>query len=273
MESALPSPAPPVSNPNWVVIGRGRLGLSLAGALGCTLLEGRTAHAVPEGSLCLIAVPDQHVTALAHRLDGRDAAFVHLSGAYGLELLQPLASRGYAVGAFHPLQSFPEPRPPDAFAGTFFAVDASTAQLCGTLARLAERLGGWSARVPGPNRAAYHAAATMAGPLVVALVSIAVRQFERAGLERAQALSAALPYLAGTVRNLQAQRLPGALIGPVRRGDAETVRRHLEAIDAAARAAYLPLSEEALDLARAAGLGEEALVALKQVLAAPAATK
>lgn len=252
----------------WVVIGRGRLGSSLAGALGCKLLEGRSAGAVPEGSVCLIAVPDQHVAALAGRLRGRDAAFVHLSGAYDLELLQPAAARGHAVGAFHPMQSFPESRPPDAFAGTFFAIDASTQELYDRLAALALRLGGWSARLPAEDRAAYHAAATMAGPLVVALISIAVRQFERAGLPAEQALKALLPYLAGTVRNLQAQGLPGALIGPVRRGDVETVRRHLGALDTGARDAYVALSAEALELARKAGLDALSIVALEALLAA-----
>lgn len=251
-----------------VVIGRGRLGLSLARALGCEVLEGKTATQVPDASLCLMAVPDQHVRALARRLRGKDSAFVHLSGAYGTELLESLSRQGHPVGAFHPMQSFPEPRPPEAFVGTFFGIDASSEQLCQTLARLAEALGGWSASVSGANRAAYHAGATMAGPLVVALVSLAVRQFERAGLNAEQALSAVQPYLAGTVRNLHAQRLPGALIGPVRRGDAATVRRHLEAIDAAARAAYVPLSEEAVRLARAAGVSEKLLAAVIEALGA-----
>ena len=256
-----------MTDPGYVVIGRGRLGLSLAGALGCPVLEGRTARLVPDGSLCLIAVPDQHVRDLACRLQGRNAMFVHLSGAYGLELLDPLAQRGDSVGTLHPLQSFPAVRTAEAFAGTFFAIDASTEQLCEILARLAGKLGGWSARVRAPERATYHAAATMAGPLVVALLSIAVRQFERAGLDSEQALDAVLPFLTGTVANLRAQRLPGALIGPIRRGDPETVSRHLAALDPAARAAYVVLSREAIELARRAGLGQQALDELARVLA------
>ncbi len=252
------------------MIGRGRLGLSLSAALGCSVLEGRTARSVPQGSLCLIAVPDQHVREVAQRLHGENSVFVHLSGAYGLELLQPLAQRGHPVGALHPLQSFPTVRGAEAFAGTFFAIDASTEALCETLARLAQKLGGWSARVRAAQRPTYHAAATIAGPLVVALLSIAMRQFERAGLNGEQALNAVLPYLAGTAGNLRTQRLPGALIGPIRRGDSETVRRHLRAIDPPARAVYLQLSAEALLLARRAGLDERAIAELTRTLAAAA---
>lgn len=249
-----------------VVIGRGRLGRSLAAALGCDLLPGHDTTAVPGGSICLIAVPDQYIAAVAARLTGRGCAGVHLSGACDLAPLAALAERGWETGSLHPMQSFPVVRGAEAFAGSFFALDASSEALGAQLERLVARLGGFSARVPSARRAAYHAAATMAGPLVVALVSLAVRQFARAGLNTEQALDALQPYLAGTLANLAAERLPGALIGPVRRGDSATIERHLGALEPAVREAYVALSREALAMSCEAGLDPRDADALRKLL-------
>jgi predicted short-subunit dehydrogenase-like oxidoreductase (DUF2520 family) len=66
---------------------------------------------------------------------------VHTSGALELGALAPLRTR-HAVGSFHPLRSFPEPGPPEAFRGIVIAVDASAPSLLRTLNRLARELAG-----------------------------------------------------------------------------------------------------------------------------------
>lgn len=249
-----------------VVVGRGRLGRSLAAALGCPILEGRQATTVPANCICLIAVPDPSIASTAARLDGTGAAFVHLSGSYGLELLKDPFRRGHPVGALHPLQSFPEVRDRRAFANAFFAIDASTTDLLEDLSELAKTLGGWALPIRGEQRMIYHAAANLAGPLLVALISEAVRCLERAGINKDQALDALLPYLAGTLENLGAYRLPGALIGPIRRGDAATVDLHLRTLEPSARAIYGLLSNRAIELAVEAGLGASAAETLRLTL-------
>ena len=75
-----------------------------------------------------------------------------------------------------------------------------------------------------------------------------------AGFDRDEALDALLPLIAGTVDNLRALRLPGALIGPVRRGDPDTVARHVAALHGDPAAAYRALTRTAIRLADEAGL-------------------
>lgn len=221
---------------------------------------------MPADCLCLIAVPDPAIASTAARLEGTGVAFVHLSGSYGLELLKDPARRGHPVGALHPLQSFPEVRDRRAFANVFFAIDASTTDLLEDLSDLAKILGGWALPVRGEQRLIYHAAANLAGPLLIALVSEAVRCLELAGLEKDEALDALLPFLAGTLENLGAYRLPGALIGPIRRGDAATVDLHLRTLAPSARAIYGLLSHRAVELAVEAGLGASAAEMLRLTL-------
>jgi predicted short-subunit dehydrogenase-like oxidoreductase (DUF2520 family) len=252
-----------------VVVGRGRLGRSLAGALPCPLLPGRETEEVPAGCLCLIAVPDPALAGTAARLRGEGAAFVHVSGARGLEALETAARRGHPVGAFHPLRSFPAPLGPEAFRGVLFGIDASDAALLAELEALGARLGGWTRRIEGGDRVRYHAAATLAGPLLVALAAEAAGVLGEAGFAREEALDALLPFIAGTVDNLRALRLPGALIGPVRRGDPDTVARHVAALHGDALAAYRALTRTAVDLAEEAGLDAAAASALRELVAPP----
>jgi len=209
---------------------------------------------VPAGSLCLIAVPDPALAGTAARLRGGGAALVHVSGAHGLDVLGDAARRGHPVGAFHPLRSFPAPLGPEAFNGVLFGIDASDDALLAELEALGVRLGGWTRRIRGGDRIRYHAAATLAGPLLVALVAQAADVLGEVGFSREEALDALLPFIGGTVDNLRALRLPGALIGPVRRGDPDTVARHVEALHDDAAAAYRALTRTAISLAEEAGL-------------------
>jgi len=239
-----------------VVVGRGRLGRSLAGALECPLLPGRDTVDVPAGCLCLVAVPDPALAETGARLRGEGAAIVHVSGAHGLDALAAAARRGHPVGAFHPLRSFPAPLGPEAFHGILFGIDASEGALLGELEALGARLGGWTRRIRDGDRIRYHAAATLAGPLLVALSAQAAEVLGEVGFGRDEALDALLPFIGGTVDNLRALRLPDALIGPVRRGDPDTVARHVTALHGDPAAAYRALTRTAIGLAEEAGLDE-----------------
>lgn len=201
-------------------------------------------------------------------------AVVHTAGALGLEVLLPHERRG----SFHPYQSFPVERPAAAFTGSVIAVDANDDALLAELERLAHGLGATPRRVRDAERTLYHASAALSSNLVVALASLASDALGSLGWTRDEALAAIVPLMGGVVENLGRVGLPEALIGPIRRGDPTTVRRHLHALEAGgldqAAAAYRILGVAALELALEAGLdaaaGEELRAALTGV--DPAAT-
>ena len=176
--------------------------------------------------------------------------FVHCSGALGLGALDALKAN--PIGSFHPLQSFPEPRPPEAFRGITVAVDASTPALLRRLNGLARGLGARPRRVRDTERALYHAAAVFASNYVIASVGEGVRLLRAAGWSRADAEKALLPLVEGVVANLQRRGITRSLTGPIRRGDVDTVRRHLEVVEDPDL--YRMLGAVALEIAREAGL-------------------
>ena len=110
---------------------------------------------------------------------------------------------------------------------------------------------------------------------VVTLFSVGVRLLTQAGgstelaevLTPAQAAAALLRLTEGAVHNLAAVGLPGALTGPIRRGDAATITRHLDALTAQTpdlADLYRALAFQTLPLAQALNLDPQALDAVAQ---------
>ena len=214
-------------------------------------------------------MPDDKVVAVAARLAALgegvpgNAAFVHASGALDLGVLAPLRRR-HAVGSFHPLRSFPEPGPPEAFRGIVIGVDASSESLRRVLNRLARDLGAKPKRVDDSHRAVYHAAAVFASNYVVTLLAEAIRLLRDSGWTDKEAVQGLVPLAEGAIANIRKSGPTAALTGPIRRGDSDTVTRHLVALarlDARAGRGsprktdlYRMLGEVALEIAKEAGL-------------------
>lgn len=222
---------------------------------------------VAQARLIFLAVPDGALAAVAATLPWRtDQWAVHCAGA------QPAASIAAAVaparaGAFHPLAAFPRPLPgqlipPDRFAGRVVALDGPE-DMVAALHALAERLGGLPLVVPPSARAGYHLAASLASNALVALVAQATDVWTSVGLDPALALPALVPLIASTQANLAHIGLPAALTGPIARGDATTVARHLALLSAdpslsSIAATYRLLGQRALTLAREQGHADPA---------------
>jgi predicted short-subunit dehydrogenase-like oxidoreductase (DUF2520 family) len=253
---------------NRVFIARqGDSAARLAEDLGADLLPPEQTLSV--AGVTILAVPDGQVAALATRLarnalpgDGR--VVLHLSGSLGLEPLAPLARRGYAPAAMHPLQVLSGRRIPP---GTIYAVEAPGAAHQ-VVKQLVADLGGVEIELAPGTRPAYHAAAVMAANLGMTLLAEAVDLMEQAGIDRNQALHG----LAGLVRGgLEASLdagLPAALTGPVTRGDVTTLAAHMEALraDPDLLSAYVAVSRLALRQARKDGRPATGAAAVAELL-------
>jgi predicted short-subunit dehydrogenase-like oxidoreductase (DUF2520 family) len=203
------------------------------------------ADAGRDADLVLVATPDAAIADAAAELAPGlrpGALVVHLSGACSLDELGKLHALrpDVEIGTLHPLQSLPTvdlgvARLP----GSWCAVDGAPA-----VERLALSLGLRPFRVDAEQRARYHAAATIASNHLVALLGQAGRVAAAAGIPP----DALLPLVRASLDNVDALGADGALTGPVARGDADTVARHLDALPDDERPAYRALALEALRL-------------------------
>ena len=237
----------------------------------------------PTQGIVFLAVPDGAVgetaASIASLEPSRRVSFLHVSGAHRLDALDAL--RDHAIGSFHPLQSFPEPRPPEAFRGITIAIDASTPSLLRRLRSLARSIGARPKRVGDAERVLYHASAVFASNFLDVVVWEAVRLLRQIGWTEAEATKALLPLVEGAVANIRRRGPVRALTGPIRRGDAETVSRHLAALaklgpaPPSGSAGHLPMNGEetyrmlalvALEIAQEAGLDPAAAERTKRAL-------
>jgi len=193
------------------------------------------------GLLILIAVSDRAIETVARKLaaargiDWSERTVMHHAGALGPEPLARLAAAGATVGVMHPLQSLGTPRlAREILPGSRARVegDRAGAAAARRLARALELVPLDFPELSEEDRTAYHAAASLLSNDLLALLTIATELLEAAGLERDRALAALLPLARGTLRQLEAEGLGGALTGPAARGDVETLRRHLERLRA-----------------------------------------
>ena len=106
----------------------------------------------------------------------------------------------------------------------------------------------------------------MAANFLVALEAAASKLTATAGVTREQLA----PLVLATARQWAELGPERALTGPIARGDAATVRKHLDALasEPATRALYAALSLAAVELARGNGTSDEALGEIRRALLA-----
>jgi predicted short-subunit dehydrogenase-like oxidoreductase (DUF2520 family) len=201
------------------IVGAGRLGTVLAAALGASAPLGRGAD--PRGaSTVLLCVPDAEIAVAARRIE-RGPLVGHCSGATGLDALAP-----HEAFSLHPLMTVPSGASPDVLRGAGCAVDGSTPRALAAAEALAARLGMRATRVADEDRAAYHAAASVASNFLVTLEGAAERLAATAGVDR----ELLAPLVRAAVENWAGRGAERALTGPIARGDEETVARQREAV-------------------------------------------
>jgi predicted short-subunit dehydrogenase-like oxidoreductase (DUF2520 family) len=131
---------------------------------------------------------------------------------------------------------------------------------------LARLLGGTTVRIAEERLPLYHAAAVVASNGAVGLVDAASRLMEMSGVDRAEGRRALRPLIEASFGNALTMETERALTGPVARGDAATVRRHLDAMrndSGPLRDLYRAFGHYLLTVALRRGLAPEDAVALR----------
>jgi predicted short-subunit dehydrogenase-like oxidoreductase (DUF2520 family) len=234
------------------IVGQGRLGTALAAAL-------RDAGWAVEGPLgrgadaagaeaVLLCVPDDQI-APAASLIAPGTLVGHCSGATGLDTLAP-----HEAFSLHPLMTVTADGAH--FAGAGAAIAGATPRALELAKALARALELRPVEIPDGDRAAYHAAASIASNFLITLEAAAERLAKTAGADR----ELLAPLVRATVGNWAALGPERALTGPVARGDDATVARQRAAI--AERAPdLLPLFDVLVDATRALALEGQAVPA------------
>jgi predicted short-subunit dehydrogenase-like oxidoreductase (DUF2520 family) len=286
--------------PNTFLVGAGPVATALAGGLrfagvpvlGLWARNGAAARAASaaagvagfsaappdlllEADVVILAVRDDAVAQVARTLVtsglvNRHHVLLHCSGAVSAaEAFGAVGAEVGGIGTLHPLRAIPDGRAAmRSLDGTVFGVEGDDAGRLAA-ASLAVKLGGRVLELDGPKMAAYHTAASMASNFLVVLIDLAAEMFGEAGAEPAKAIDALMPLIETTLANVRERGTAAALTGPIRRGDAGTIARHLDLLVGRPEllAVYRALGRHAIELARRAGTAEPALGEIARLLA------
>ena len=198
--------------------------------------------------LLILAVPDAELASLVSGLAATGAVkpgtiVAHTSGANGIGILAPLADLGCVPLAIHPAMTFTGADEDIArLTDTCFGVTAADEIGYAIAQALVLEIGGEPFRVREDARTLYHAALAHASNHVVTVVSDALEAL-RTALWGAELLGQetvgdapggiaerVIAPLARAALENTLQRGQAALTGPVARGDAPAVARHLAAL-------------------------------------------
>lgn len=225
---------------------------------------------LPAVDLNLITTPDDSIASIAtalarssHLLPGSIVA--HCSGVLNSDVLNPLQDKGCLIASIHPLRAFP---------ANYLDVDALQRCDCAiegeshaveVLTTLFTQMGSNIIPISSLKKNTYHAAAVMASNYVITLAKCSATLLIEAGLSHIQAKDVVVNLMQNSLNNMRdATQIADVLTGPLARGDANTIRKHLSAIHApdinalyrSAGLATLPLTQ----------LNNEALLAMTKQL-------
>jgi predicted short-subunit dehydrogenase-like oxidoreductase (DUF2520 family) len=223
-------------------------------------------RAASRAEIVFITTPDRFIQEVCERIATAGAykpgaLVVHMSGAHSLGLLDAARTAGAYRAVLHPLQSLASrEQGVRTLPGSYFRVEADPAAL-ETAKDIVKTLDGielvmpkWSSNKE--SAALYHAGAVAVSNYFVALVDYGLKFYQTLGADKKEALRAVLPLIRGTLHNIETLGIPDALTGPIMRGDTQTVRDHLAAMQKRApqlAGLYKELARQTVSVARDKG--------------------
>ena len=223
---------------------------------GCHALDSNQGVA-DVAELVFITTPDDAIASVASKVKWHPGqSVVHCSGADSTEVLEPAKRLGANVGVFHPLQTFANVgQAIENIPGSTFTLEAQK-PLLDILKDMVAALDGHWVELKASDKVIYHAAAVIACNYLVTLVKLATDLWQTFNVPPYKATQALLPLLRGTINNIDTVGIPQCLTGPIARGDTETIKKHLDALQKTAPAilsTYREIGLQTIPIALAKG--------------------
>jgi predicted short-subunit dehydrogenase-like oxidoreductase (DUF2520 family) len=149
----------------------------------------------------------------------------HSSGALSSDVLAPLKRKGANTASLHPMMTF-VPGATPRMEEVPFAVEGDSRAVA-VARRIVRDLGAESFAIKKAAKPLYHALGSFSSPLIIAALVTAERVGRGAGLTSSQTRRVMGPILRQTFKNYEERGAAAAFSGPIKRGDVNTVLRHL----------------------------------------------
>lgn len=182
--------------------------------------------------MVFLSVPDKSIKEIAKeisllKLNFKKLTFIHLSGAFDSSTLTALAEKGASVGSMHIMQTFPLQRKVS-IRNSYAAIESDIQGVKDYLSELAGTLNLRSFEISKKEKISYHIAAVYASNFINALMYAASDLFKDIKGLPEDPFEVLEPIIKSVLVNIRKSGAVNALSGPVERGDAGTIKKHLQ---------------------------------------------
>ena len=188
------------------------------------------AQALPDSDVIWIChtddVLEETARLLARKPGWKGKVVLHSSGALSSDVLVPLKRKGASTASLHPMMTF-VPRTVPRISEVPFGLEGDP-QAMAMARQIVKRLGAEVFNIRKRFKPLYHALGSFSSPLIVATLVTAERVGRGAGLTASQTRKLMGPILRQTLKNYEQGGVAAAFSGPIKRGDMNTIRRHLQ---------------------------------------------
>ncbi len=178
------------------------------------------------------------------------AIVVHFSGSLSSDILLSARNAQCFIASAHPIKSFAQPSIVVAnFSGTYVAIEGNP-EAMPAISELFKGIGGVVFNIKKENKRQYHAAMVIANNYLTTLHYQAVENLKSSGVEENIAKKLVSMMMSDSLNNVNRLSHKEALTGPIQRGDAMTIKGHMEALkhDPINKAIYAALGKGTLPL-------------------------
>jgi predicted short-subunit dehydrogenase-like oxidoreductase (DUF2520 family) len=207
--------------------------------------------------LWMITCPDEQIQSVGERLI-RSGIIVsgniifHCSGALSSSIWEIPDNVKIGVASVHPIQSFVRSHVSvDNLTHFHCAIEGDIAATT-ILSELFELIGATLHKVDLETKSLYHAGTVMASNYLVSLLELSQIMLQTAGIKQDKKHNLLQPLIEQTLSNYLNSDAPKALTGPISRGDVDTIKSHLLALESQSeiwRDIYIGLGRVTLDIA------------------------
>lgn len=161
----------------------------------------------------------------------KEHTIIHTSGVHTTGVFEELMIFGCGFYSIHPLQSFADSdQALKSIDRTYFTVEGNGVHLC-KITEMFQRLNNPYSIIEKNQKELYHAGACVISNFLVTLMNIGFEFIETSGFPKENIYLAFAPLIYSTLDNIKEKGPNQSLTGPISRGDIETIKKHLHAIE------------------------------------------
>lgn len=202
---------------------------------GVPLTENKLERTLIKAELIMITTPDDQISKIASEITDynlrKPVYLMHMSGLLSSNILNKGGKSGIYKFSLHPLQSIANFKEgikllPDSY---FTLEGDNKGKKCGK--NLVESLNLNYGLIESEYKPLYHIAAVIASNYFITLLNSSFNLLGEAGIDNEKIRQGILSLVQGTLNNIKEMGTESALTGPVVRGDLNTIKKHLRALE------------------------------------------